>query len=58
MLQKMTGSVVQSELMRIAHSWKAGTLSKRDGLYVRKYGIDLDKYGNRILEQFEKHGGE
>jgi len=56
-LQRMTGSVVQSELMRILHSWKAGSLSKRDGLYIRKYGIDVDKYGDRMLSAFETHGG-
>jgi hypothetical protein len=56
-LQRMTGSVVQSELMRILHSWKAGTLSKRDGLYIRKYGIDVNQYGDRMLKQFSEHGG-
>lgn len=56
-LQRITGSVVQSELMRITHAWKARTMSKRDGLYIRKYGIDLNKYGDRILEAFKKNGG-
>jgi hypothetical protein len=63
-LQRMTGSVVQSELMRILHSWKAGTMSKRDGLYIRKYGVDVEKkgangvkMGDTMLEQFNKHGG-
>lgn len=57
MLQRITGSVVQSELMRILHAWKAGTMSKRDSLYIRKYGIDVNKYGDRMLAAFKANGG-
>jgi len=56
-LQRITGSVVQSELMRILHANKAGKLSKRDANYIRKYGIDPNKWGDRMLAAFEKNGG-
>jgi hypothetical protein len=57
MLQHITGSVVQSELMRILVSHKTGKLSKRDANYIRKYGIDPDRWRDRMLEAFKKNGG-
>lgn len=56
-LQRITGSVVQSELMRILHAFKAGNMSKRDGMYIRKYGIDPDKWADRMIAAYEKNGG-
>ena len=57
MLQRITGSVVQSELMRILHAGKAGQLSKRDSNYILKYGIDPKVWRDRMLAAYEKNGG-
>lgn len=56
-LQRITASVTQSELMRILHAFKNGTMSKRDGLYIRKYGIDPKKWSDRMIDAFEADGG-
>ncbi len=57
LLQRITGSVVQSELMRILHASKFGKLSKRDSRYILKYGIDPKVWQERMLAAFEKNGG-
>lgn len=57
MMQRVTGSVVQSELMRILHSYKKGNMSTRDGNYIRKYGIDPKVWSDRMLESYKKNGG-
>jgi hypothetical protein len=57
MLQRVTGSVVQSEIMRILHSFKKGTISQRDGNYIRKYGIDPKIWSDRMIEAYKKNGG-
>jgi hypothetical protein len=56
-LQRITASVGQSELMRILHAFKDGTMSKRDGIYIRKYGIDPVKWSDRMIKAFKKDGG-
>jgi hypothetical protein len=56
-LQHLTAAISQGELMRIIHAWKAGKMTPREGTYIRTYGIDLDKYGDRMLEAFTKNGG-
>lgn len=57
MMQRVTGSVVQSELMRILHSYKKDELSQRDGNYIRKYGIDPKVWSERMLDAYKKNGG-
>lgn len=57
MMQRVTGSVVQSELMRILHSYKKGSMSARDGNYIRKYGIDPKIWADRIIDAYKKNGG-
>ncbi len=56
-LQRIAGSIVQSEFMRILHAFKAGKMSKKEGLYLRKYGIDYEKWGDRMLAAFKQSGG-
>lgn len=58
-LQHMTGSVVQSELMRILEAHSKGLVKKgsRDYLYIRKYGIDPEKWSERMLAAWKKEGG-
>ncbi len=56
-LQRMSSSVIQSEFMRILTAFKAGTMSKKDGIYIRKYGIDPNKWADRMTEAFKKDGG-
>ncbi len=56
-LQRMSSSVIQSELMRILFSSKAGNMSVRDSKYIRKYGIDPKKWADRMTSAFEQDGG-
>lgn len=57
LLQRITGSVVQSELMRILHASQLGKLSKRDSNYILKYGIDPKVWQDRMLAAYKKNGG-
>lgn len=56
-LQRIAGSISQSEFMRILHAYKAGTMTKKEGLYLLKYGIDPKIWADRMLETFAKDGG-
>lgn len=56
-LQRIAGSICQSEFMRILHAFEAGTMTKKEGLYLRKYGIDYQKWGRRMLDAFKENGG-
>lgn len=57
LMQKTTSSIVQGNLMSILHDFAKGTMSKRDGLYIRKYGIDPAVWAPRMIEAFNKSGG-
>lgn len=56
-LQHITASISQSEFMRILHSFKQGKMSARDGQYIRKYGLDPEKWSDRMISAFKKDGG-
>jgi hypothetical protein len=56
-LQRIAASIFQSNLMSILHDFKAGTISKRDRLYINKYGIDPDKWADRMIAAFKQDGG-
>lgn len=56
-IQHMAGATIQSEFMRMLHEQVAGTLSKADSLYLRKYGIDPEKWANRMVKAYEEGGG-
>lgn len=57
MLQRITSSVAQSEIVRIMHSYKAGKASARDLMWARRYGIDPKEWHARIIDAFKKDGG-
>lgn len=56
-LQHITAGVVQSELMRIMHAFKAGTMTEREGIYARNYGLDPAKWHERMIKAFQESGG-
>jgi hypothetical protein len=56
-LQHLTGATVQSEFMRILHDSVKGTMSKKDGEYLRKYGIDPKKWDKRMVAAYEEAQG-
>lgn len=55
-LQHITGGIAQSTFMEYAHAFKNGTLKPRDKLKMLKYGIDLDKWADRFISEWEKTG--
>ena len=56
-LQHITGGIAQSTFMEYAHAFKNGTLKPRDAMKMLKYGIDLNKWADRFIAEFEKTGG-
>ena len=56
-LQRIAGSIVQSEFMRILHAFKAGTMTEKESLYLRKYGIDPKLWADRMIAAFKADGG-
>lgn len=56
-MQRTAGAVTQGEFMRILDAYVAGTMTEKEGLYLRKYGLDYKKWGKRMVETFEKDGG-
>jgi hypothetical protein len=56
-LQRVAGSVTQGEIMRILDAYVAGTMTDKEGLYLRKYGLDYKKWGQRMHDSFKKDGG-
>lgn len=56
-LQRFSAAVSQSEFMRILIANAKGKMSTKDGIYIRKYGIDPEKWGERMIAAFKKDGG-
>jgi hypothetical protein len=56
-IQRVTGAVVQSEFMRILHDSAAGTMSKYDSEYLRKYGIDPKVWDKRMVQAYKDADG-
>lgn len=56
-LQRITGSVTQSEIMRILHTFKSGKMSERDGIYIRNLGLDPKLWSERMINAFKQDGG-
>jgi hypothetical protein len=48
-LQRMTASATQSKIMQILYDFTKGSMRERDGLYLRKYGIDPEKWAKRMV---------
>lgn len=65
-LQHIAGSITQAELMRCIVAYKTAQTSKeamqafnasKDSLYLRKYGIDPQEWGDRMYDAYMKDGG-
>lgn len=56
-IQRMNGSIVQSRFMELLHKQVSGDLSKKDALYLRKYGIDPEKWSTRMTDAYKEAGG-
>jgi len=56
-LQRLSGSVIQSEFMRILHAAVDGTMTDKESLYLRKYGIDPEKWGERMVNAYKEAAG-
>lgn len=56
-LQRVAGAVTQGEFMRILDAFVAGTMTEKEGLYLRKYGLDYKKWGQRMVDAFKQDGG-
>lgn len=57
MLQRVAASVYQSEFMRISHAYVKGNMTDKEGMFMRKYGIDPAIWSKQFVEQFKKNGG-
>lgn len=56
-VQRMNGSIIQSRFMQLLHKQMDGALSKKDSLYLRKYGIDPEVWAKRMTDAYKKTGG-
>lgn len=56
-LQHAHGSVIQSRFMELLHDQIEGKLSKKDSLYLRKYGIDPKKWADRMVASYKEAQG-
>lgn len=56
-LQRFAGALSQAEFMRILHAFKAGKMTEKEGLYIRRYGLDPEKWADRMIDAFNQNGG-
>ena len=56
-VQHVAGSVIQSEFMRILSKAADKTMTEKESLYLRKYGIDPGKWADRMVKAYEESGG-
>jgi len=56
-LQRFTAGIVQSEIIRMMHSFKEGNLSKSDRMWLNRYGLDPEKDHEAIINAFKASGG-
>ena len=58
MLQRITSSIAQSEVMRLMFKFnKNGKLSARDHRWLNRYGLDPQKDAEKIVNAFKQDGG-
>jgi hypothetical protein len=57
-LQHLAGASVQHELMRILVAHSKGEMTEAGSLYLRKYGIDPEKWAPRMVKTFQESGGK
>jgi hypothetical protein len=56
-VQRAHGSVIQSRFMELLHKQLDGTLSNKDSLYLRKYGIDPKIWAERMVKAYKDSDG-
>lgn len=56
-VQRSHGSVIQSNFMELLHKSVKGTLSEKDSLYLRKYGIDPKVWDKRMTDAYKASDG-
>lgn len=56
-IQRMNGSIIQSQFMELLHKQVEGTLSNKESLYLRKYGIDPKVWAKRMTDTYKDAGG-
>lgn len=56
-IQRVNGSIIQSNFMELLHNYTEGTLTKKDSLYLRKYGIDPKEWAERMTKAYKEAGG-
>lgn len=56
-LQRINGGIVQSKFMEHLFEEMNGTLTPKDSLYMRKYGIDPKVWANRMTKAYKESGG-
>lgn len=58
LLQRITASTYQSQVIDFMHQFKAGTLSKRDLDKLLKYGIQPEEWADRFLAGWKEAGSD
>lgn len=56
-IQRMNGSIIQSQFMNLLHKQLEGDLSNKESLYLRKYGIDSKEWAERMVNAYKESGG-
>lgn len=56
-IQHVAGSVIQSSFMEILHKSVEGTMTEKESLYLRKYGLDPKKWSERMVKAYGEAGG-
>lgn len=56
-LQRMAAATAQSEFMRIMFAAQKGTITDKEALYMRKYGIDPKEWSKRFVDAYKEGGG-
>lgn len=55
--QRAAASTIQSEFMKFLHQYLDGTLSEKNSLKLRKYGIDPQKWAKRMVDSYKQADG-
>jgi hypothetical protein len=56
-VQRLNGSIIQSRFMELLHKQLDGSLSQKESLYLRKYGIDPKEWAERMVNAYKESGG-
>jgi len=56
-IQHVAASVIQSNFMEILNKAVLGTMSEKESLYLRKYGIDPNKWAKRMMNSYNDAKG-